>query len=81
VDQSQRAAAGFLDRLVAARQPERTQMGDAFDAFVRDEEKFAAPNRAVQAVAGAIPRHAERGRRDFIFPPCTTERGRCDAGR
>ena len=67
IKQSERGAAGFFDRLVAARQTERTQMGDAFDAFVRDEEKFAAPNRAVQAVTGAIPRNAERGRRDFIF--------------
>ena len=67
VEQSERSTAGFLDRLVAAGQPERTQMRDTFDAFVRDEEKFPAPNRAVQAVAGAVPRNAERGRRNFIF--------------
>ena len=47
VEQSERGAARFLDRLVAAGQTERTQMGDAFDAFVRDEEKFTAPNRAI----------------------------------
>ena len=67
MEQSERGAAGFFDRLVAARQTERTQMGDAFDVFVRDEEKFAAPNRAVQAVAGAIPRNAKHRGCDFIF--------------
>ena len=67
IKQSQRGAAGFLDRLVAARQTERAQMRDAFDAFVGDEEKFAAPNRAVQTVAGAVPRNAKHWWRDFIF--------------
>ena len=34
---------------------------------IGDQEKFSAPNRAVQAVTGAVPRNAERGRLDFIF--------------
>src|ERR1019366_1083904 len=67
MEQSERSAAGFFDRLVAARQTERTQMRDAFDAFVGDEEKFAAPNRAVEAVTRAVPRNTEHRRRNFVF--------------
>ena len=62
VKQTERGAARFLDRLVAAGQPERAQMRDALDVLIRDEEKFAAPDCAVQAVAGAVPRNAERRR-------------------
>jgi len=42
-------------------------MRDAFDAFVRDEEEFTAPNRSISTVTRAVPRNAECGRRNFIF--------------
>ena len=42
-------------------------MRDAFDAFVRDEEKFTAPDRSVSPVTRAVPRNTEYGRRNFIF--------------
>ncbi len=42
-------------------------MRDALDTFIGDEEKLAAPNRAVRAVARAVPRHAERGQLDLVL--------------
>ena len=67
IKQSERGAARFLDRLIAAGQPERAQMSDALDVLVRDEKKFAAPDGAVQAVARAIPGNAKHRRWQFVF--------------
>ncbi len=35
--------------------------------FFCDQKKFASPDCAVGSITRAIPRNAERGRRDFIF--------------
>ena len=55
IKQSERGAPRLFHGLVPARQTERTEVSDPFDAFVRDEEKLATPNRAVQTIARSIP--------------------------
>ena len=51
---------GLVHRRVAARQAEGAQMGHAVEAGRVAEQELAAPDRAVRAVAGAIPGHAQR---------------------
>ncbi len=67
MEQTEGNAARLFDGLIAARQGEWAPVGDALDGIPRDEEEFAAPNGAVEAEAGAVPRDAESGRRDFVF--------------
>ena len=45
------------------------------------QKKLAAPDRAVRAVAGAVPGDAEDRRRKPVARPCRRRRGRRDAGR
>ena len=67
VKKAERGTAGLLDRGLPAGQAELPQVSDALKRFVIHEEKFSAPNRAIETVAGAVPGHAERGRFKLIF--------------
>ena len=42
-------------------------MGHALTRGFRDEEELAAPDGAIQAVAGAVPGDAEDGRLELIL--------------
>ena len=43
-------------------------MRDALEKTARpNEKKFSAPDRPVGAVAGSVPRHAERGKFDLVI--------------
>ena len=59
--------ARLLHGRVAAGQAEGAKMGHAVNGGFRDEEEFAAPYRAVEAIAGTVPGDAEDGRLKFVL--------------
>ena len=67
VEQAQGGPARLFHRPVAAGQAKLAEMGHALAGGFRDEEELPAPNRAVQAVAGAVPGDAQDGGLEFIL--------------
>ena len=67
VEQAQGGPARLFHGCVAAGQAELAKMGHALTGGFRNEKEFAAPNRAVEAVAGAVPGDAEDRRRQLIL--------------
>ena len=57
--QPERRTPGLAHRALAAGQPERAEARDPRERAVRHAQELAAPDGAVLAVAGAVPRHAE----------------------
>ena len=67
VEQAERAAAGLANGGCASGQAEGAKVRGAREWGAVGDEKFAAPDRAVGAETGAVPREAKDGRREFVF--------------
>ena len=67
VEQAQGDSPRLFHRLVAAGQAELAEMGHALAGGFGDEEELAAPDCAVEAIAGAVPGYAEEGWLELIF--------------
>src|SRR5579859_6958955 len=59
--QTRSRAPALADGGISSGQSEGAQVSNTFELTALDAEKFAAPDRAVETVSGAVPRDAEVG--------------------
>src|SRR6266496_4354239 len=67
VEQPQRRPPRLPDRLIPAGQPEGPQVRGTLEGVFRYPQEFAAPDRAIGSIAGAVPRDTQDWTVQLVF--------------